>query len=121
MKKKLKITNIPDLQLEDCQGVIHAFNEFYDYMGSLGCGGFGFVVSSVHKNSGDRVALKIIDTAIGQAAVKAFDQESELLGQLDHPNVIKYKHHMNFDNYHILALEEARGGSLLDLIAARRK
>lgn len=53
MKKKLKVTHIPELQLEDSEGDMHSFNEYYDYMASLGCGGFGFVISAVHKKSGE--------------------------------------------------------------------
>jgi hypothetical protein len=49
MKKKLKITNIPDILVEDSEGNIAKFGTHYDYLESLGCGGFGFVVSAVHK------------------------------------------------------------------------
>lgn len=73
MKKKLKTTHIPDLALEDQEGNLHPFHEYYDYMESLGCGGFGFVISAVHKYSGERLALKVIETSVGEAIVKAFD------------------------------------------------
>jgi hypothetical protein len=49
MKKKLKITSIPDITFEDKEGTMHIFSEYYDYLESLGCGGFGFVISAVHK------------------------------------------------------------------------
>ena len=48
-------------------------------MESLGCGGFGFVISAVHKFSGERIALKVIDTSVGESVIKAFDFEAEIL------------------------------------------
>jgi serine/threonine protein kinase len=72
MKKKLNITNIPDLMLEDSEGNMHYFNEYYDYLESLGCGGFGFVVSAVHKASGEKIALKLIETSISDSVVRLF-------------------------------------------------
>ena len=37
----------------------YKFSELYDFHGVLGCGGFGFVVSAVDRDSGEHLALKV--------------------------------------------------------------
>lgn len=56
---KLQTTSIPDLEFEDMEGNWIKFHEMYDYHKFLGCGSFGFVVSAVHRQSGEHVALKV--------------------------------------------------------------
>jgi len=48
-------------------------------------------------------------------------QEAELLSQLNHPNVIKVKHLLQFDGKLYLAMELVLGGSLQSLITKRGK
>ena len=47
--------------------------------------------------------------------------EAEVMQQFDHPNIIKFKHVREFENYIFLAVELASGGSLADLIRRREK
>lgn len=39
-------------------------------------------------------------------------REAEILKELDHPNIIKFKYLKEYRNYLVLALELAEGGSL---------
>ena len=49
MKKKFKTTKIESLVLVDMvdQTVENKFSDFYEYVGNLGAGSFGFVVSAI--------------------------------------------------------------------------
>lgn len=55
MKNKLKTTEIKDIILEGEQ----TFNSHFDYIKSLGYGGFGFVVHAVYRKTGEEMALKV--------------------------------------------------------------
>jgi serine/threonine protein kinase len=62
MKKQLKTTKIPSLILVDNfdSSVVYKFTDFYEYVGDLGAGSFGFVVSAIDIQTQDKVALKVL-------------------------------------------------------------
>lgn len=69
--------------------------------------------------SGEHVALKIVDTT-NSSAVRCIRKEAEILESLGHnPNVIGFRHIREFVNYIVLAIENASGGTLADLIKRR--
>eukprot|EP00347_Sterkiella_histriomuscorum_P022213 403331274 len=111
MKQKLQTTSIPKLDFDDHEGNSTKFEEIYDYHKFLGCGSFGFVVSAIDKASGQSLALKIVDTQ-SESSVQCIRREAEILSVIPpHPNVIRYH-----KNYIVLEIENARGGTLTDLI-----
>ena len=59
MKQKLQTTSIPNLEFEDYDGNFINFSQVYNFIKSLGCGTFGFVVSATEKRTGDLLALKV--------------------------------------------------------------
>lgn len=59
MKRNLKTKSIPNIELEDRMGNVYRFSDFYDYIQSLGCGGFGYVVKAVDLATGEYCAVKV--------------------------------------------------------------
>ena len=69
----------------------------YDLGRSIGKGNFSEVVSGISRQSGDRVAIKIIDTVKTQqfskkskSATIDIQSESRLLGSFSHPNILRF-------------------------------
>ena len=112
MRKKLRTTKIADLVLEDPDGTEHLFSEYYDYIESIGSGGFGYVVKAVDRESGELVALKIVEKSVSESRVTCLRLEAEILKSLDHENIVKFKSYREFANYAILGIEHCQGGSL---------
>ncbi len=44
MRERLQTTSIPKLELEDIDGNLTKFADYYEFIRFLGCGSFGFVV-----------------------------------------------------------------------------
>jgi serine/threonine protein kinase len=63
----------------------------------------------------------IKDEYASESSAQLTKQEAELLFQLDHPNVIKVKHLVQFEGKLYLAMELVTGGSLQKLIKTRGK
>ena len=56
----------------------------------LGRGSFAIVHRGVHKDTGEKVAIKIFDkTALDEDDEIALQSEVDILSQLDHPNAVK--------------------------------
>ena len=58
LKRKLKITNIDQIQFEEADGTVTRFGDKYEFVKNLGFGAFSFVVQAVELVSGKTVALK---------------------------------------------------------------
>ena len=59
MRRKLKTSKIPELELEAFDGSISTFSEYYEFIEALGYGGFSFVVLAEDKKLGKKVAVKV--------------------------------------------------------------
>ena len=96
---------------------------FYHLGRCIGKGNFSEVHIGVHRESGDRVAVKIVDTLKTEQFSKKsrsvtlnIDSEMQVLRALDHPNIIKfYGMYRSPTNVHLI-LEYADGGDLLNRI-----
>jgi len=84
----------------------------------LGRGGFGDVWAAVQVSTGQRVALKRIDTADARAVASA-RAEAALIAALDHPNLIRLHEFVALDGAVVLALELAAGGTLAAVLGRR--
>jgi serine/threonine protein kinase len=92
IKEKLKVTKIPKLQLKENSGLagekIYNFSEFYKFNNFLGAGSFGFVVAAEDLESGEMMAVKIVDVQ-SQSSIHSLKKEAEILQSLrPNPNVI---------------------------------
>lgn len=96
---------------------------FYHLGRCIGKGNFSEVHIGVHRETGDRVAVKIVDTLKTEQFSKKsrsvtlnIDSEMQVLRSLDHPNIIKfYGMYRSPSNVHLI-IEYADGGDLLNRI-----
>jgi serine/threonine-protein kinase len=87
----------------------------------LGSGAMGTVFRAKNLNSGERVAIKLMSLGLGSsdAAQKRFRREVDILKQLDHPNIVRYKGSGRYHGAPFYIMEYAAGESL-DRILSRR-
>src|SRR5262245_20999489 len=87
----------------------------------LGSGAMGTVFRAKNKEKGSRVAIKLMSLALGtsEAAQKRFKREVDILKQLDHPHIVKYKGSGKYHGSPFYVMEYVEGDSL-DHVLARR-
>ena len=84
--------------------------------GVFGRGAFG-VTYLAHDAGGGAVALKALDPAASPEALAAFRREAEILGLLQHRNVVALRHFEPEGDPPFMALEQPGGRSLSDALA----
>ena len=87
----------------------------------LGSGAMGTVYRAKHKASGERVAVKLMSPALGSSeqARLRFVRELDILKQLSHPNIVRYKGSGRYHGSPFFIMEYVEGDSL-DHVMARR-
>jgi serine/threonine protein kinase len=90
----------------------------YHIQGQLGVGGMGTVFEAVHSKLKRKVALKILPASrwINRAAVARFEREMEVIGQLDHPNIVRASDAGEENGMHYLVMEHVDGLDLSRLV-----
>ncbi|MCW8141274.1 MAG: serine/threonine protein kinase, partial [Planctomycetota bacterium] len=89
----------------------------YTVIGELARGGMGVVHEALHEPTGARHALKTLLPGAEPDEVARFRREAELLGRIDHPNVVRVHAADLAGRPPWLALELLTGGSLQDRLA----
>ena len=93
------------------------FSDFYHYLATLGSGTFGKVVHAIELKTGEEVAVKVIEKkTVKQGRISELKKEAEILGSLDHPNIIKFIHMKETDKRIFLVMELVLGGTLQQFI-----
>jgi serine/threonine-protein kinase CHEK2 len=97
--------------------------KYYHIGRCIGKGNFSEVHIGVNRSTGERVAVKIVDTAKTEQFSKKsrsetlnIDSEMEVLRTLHHPNVIKFFEMYRAASKVFLVIEYADGGDLLNRI-----
>ncbi|HEY1187496.1 MAG TPA: serine/threonine-protein kinase [Gemmata sp.] len=87
----------------------------------LGRGGMGTVYRGEHVRLKKAVAVKVLDTALvrDSRAVARFQREMEVVGRIDHPNVVRATDAGEVDGFHFLVMELIDGKTFAGLITAR--
>lgn len=99
-------------------------HKVYDIRQELGTGNFATVKLGIHKKTGEKVAIKIIDKkkfALNPSLRK--DQlldEVRVMKSLIHPNILAIKDIFESDDYMYLVLELATGGDLFDAVVNKQ-
>merc|ERR1719240_1605220 len=92
-----------------------------DLSKKYGEGGYGATFAAANKQTGEKLAVKIIDTR--RMKMEAILKECQILETLTHPNVISVKGHgLGLDKHahlYFIFMELAGGGELFDQVIDR--
>jgi calcium-dependent protein kinase len=124
-RRKGKITSVDKLSFQAelfIRGIQGNIRKYYFLQSELGDGAYGKVVSAVHRQTGERRAIKIIKKRAikSQIARVKFMNEVALLSKLDHPNILKLYEFYEDDCNFYLVTEICTGGELLDEILRKQ-
>src|SRR5688572_15772898 len=80
----------------------------------LGSGAMGSVYRAKQKETGERVAIKLMSIALGssETAHARFVREVAILKQLNHPNIVRYKGSGKYHKAPFYIMEYVEGESL---------
>ena len=100
------------------QGLVFGRYVILDFLGK---GGMGSVYKAWHRMMGRVVALKILDPrcVANRQSLARFRREMQLVGRLDHPNVVRAFDADRVGEYHFIAMEYVAGQDLEDLLKER--
>ncbi|GAB4822382.1 hypothetical protein N2152v2_009428 [Parachlorella kessleri] len=84
----------------------------------LGQGGFGFVVLSINRMTGEMVAIKFVECKT-EASRKIISREVANHLQLRHPHVVELREVLAAPPYVGIVMEYVSGGTLFDYVAQR--
>jgi eukaryotic-like serine/threonine-protein kinase len=93
----------------------------YVILDFLGKGTMGKVYKARHRMMGRVVALKVLDPRYvsSERTLARFQREMQLVGRLDHPNVVRAFDADRVVDCHFIAMEYAEGFTLDDLLKAK--
>lgn len=90
----------------------------YRILEPLGAGGMGMVYKARHEKLKRTVAVKLLPVQrwVGPAAVARFQREMEIIGGLDHPNIVRASDAGEEDGMHYLVMDHVDGLDLSRLV-----
>jgi eukaryotic-like serine/threonine-protein kinase len=93
----------------------------YVILDFLGKGSMAKVYKARHRMMGRIVALKVLDPRYvpSERTLARFRREMQLVGRLDHPNVVQAFDADRVDDCHFIAMEYSDGLTLYDLLEAK--
>ncbi|CAE7274903.1 CaMKI [Symbiodinium microadriaticum] len=96
------------------------FSDCYTIFSDLGEGAFSVVKLAVDKNTGNKVAVKVIQKkALPKADLLCLQSEIDILRELDHPHIIKLYEVFEEKGVCFIVTELVQGGELFDRIVER--
>jgi len=92
----------------------------YEFIEDIGEGNFGKVKLSIHKNTNEKYAIKIIDKEKFKSQTKSTNyNEIQIISQFKHPNIVHVdKIYEDKKNYYII-MEYCEKGELFDYIVGK--
>eukprot|EP00344_Euplotes_crassus_P008779 CAMPEP_0196995390 /NCGR_PEP_ID=MMETSP1380-20130617/1517_1 /TAXON_ID=5936 /ORGANISM="Euplotes crassus, Strain CT5" /LENGTH=173 /DNA_ID=CAMNT_0042411047 /DNA_START=12 /DNA_END=533 /DNA_ORIENTATION=- len=94
--------------------------DYYKIEDELGAGSFGIVRRGISKDTGEEVAIKIIDRkGLAEDDEVALKTEVQILQGIDHPNVVKMIEVFDEEDFLYIVLELMTGGELFDRIVEK--
>eukprot|EP00747_Dinoflagellata_sp_TGD_P095108 gnl/TRDRNA2_/TRDRNA2_166350_c0_seq2.p1 gnl/TRDRNA2_/TRDRNA2_166350_c0~~gnl/TRDRNA2_/TRDRNA2_166350_c0_seq2.p1 ORF type:complete len:778 (+),score=217.81 gnl/TRDRNA2_/TRDRNA2_166350_c0_seq2:90-2423(+) len=86
--------------------------EEYSVGATLGEGAFGVVYACVNRQTGEEVAVKMVDKV--ETPVEAIRKEAEMLKSLNHPNIVRF-HQVFFERCFVcIVMDKYTGGDLVE-------
>ncbi|KAJ1393847.1 kinase-like domain-containing protein, partial [Ochromonadaceae sp. CCMP2298] len=111
-------------------GMPTPLSERYVLGNLLGRGGYASVRQAVHRETGEVVAVKVLQRKVKPAVEAAIRREVRILSLLSHPNIVKvFEFHEEEENFYVVMIEEEnfyvvmeciKGGALFDRIKERK-
>ena len=94
--------------------------ERYKVGNLIGQGGMGRVYVGYQKSPRRKVAIKVLHPSIAQnqSSHKRFIREAHVMGQFDHPNIVKVIDFVEQDGCYCLVMEYVEGTTLEKLVAS---
>jgi len=94
--------------------------KLYDFKNELGRGAFSIVYLGVHKATGSKHAIKVINKKdLGKDYEKNLKMEVDILKRVSHPNIIALKELFDTTDKLYLVMELVTGGELFDKIVEK--
>lgn len=98
------------------KALLKAFFDRYEVGETLGTGGFAVVKRAIDKQTGDDVAIKVVERARYKSGDKSLRRETDILKRVDHPNCIRLYAIFETDKRVFIVTELVSGGELLDRV-----
>lgn len=93
------------------------FFDSYEMLEDIGEGKFGLVKLGLHKNTKEKVAIKIIKKeTMNQSDVELVKSEIDIMKLCRHPNVVRLLDHFENSEYIFIIMEYLSGGDLGDYL-----
>ena len=108
--------------VEAIRKVVHYsnLNDLYEIKDPLGKGKFGLVKLGIHKESGRKVAIKIINKKLVESSdVQLVKSEIDILKIARHPNIIKLYDVFENEEFIYIIMEYCEGGDLFSYLEKR--
>lgn len=91
----------------------------YELKQTIGNGGFAKVKLAIHQQTGEKVAIKVMNKKELGSDLPRVQREIEALKNLSHQHVCQLYHVIQTDEYIFMVMEYAPGGELFDYIVAK--
>lgn len=91
----------------------------YEILEEIGSGGMGSVYRALDTQSDTLVAIKQLKPQIvhmNPELIARFQRESEILQQLNHPNIVNWLDTISHNNNHYIVMEYIHGGDLQEIL-----
>ena len=97
------------------------FNDYYENQEIIGKGKFGIVYLGIHKKTGKKVAIKVINKCLlkTEEDKELLKNEIDIMKLCNHPNIIKLLDHFENSEYIYIIMEYLAGGTLTQYIKKR--
>jgi hypothetical protein len=96
------------------------FEELYSLGEKIGEGNYSVVHKATDRSTGVEVAVKIVDKKeLDETDIREIKGEVSILGELDHPNIIRLYGFFENDTHFFIVTEMMAGGELFDEIVDR--
>ena len=98
--------------IQDEFACLHFDSEDYELKHKIGQGGFSSVFKAVHKKTNQTVAIKFLqlttqsDPKYRQQQRSRFERESNLVGQLSHPHIVRLLDKGGIENTNVYSVFE---------------
>lgn len=101
------------------KALVKGFFDRYEVGKTLGVGGFSVVKEAVDRQTGDTVAIKVVERCRYQYGDKSLKRETDILKKVNHPNCIRLYNIVETDKRVYIVTELVSGGELLDRVISQ--